>query len=60
MLNNSKYLIHGGESMNADRVKGTIDEVVGSTKRKVGEPTDDTHIQVEGAAQHVKCIAETA
>ena len=46
--------------MNADRVKGTIDEVVGSTKRKVGEPTDDTHIQVEGAAQHVKCIAETA
>jgi uncharacterized protein YjbJ (UPF0337 family) len=34
--------------MNADRVKGTIDEVVGSVKRKAGELVDDSHLQMEG------------
>jgi uncharacterized protein YjbJ (UPF0337 family) len=44
--------------MNADRVKGTIDEVVGSAKCKVGGLTGDAKLQVEGAAQQVKGIAE--
>ena len=40
--------------MDKNRVKGTIDEVVGSTKRKAGEWTGDTKLQVEGIAQQVK------
>jgi uncharacterized protein YjbJ (UPF0337 family) len=40
--------------MDKDRVKGTIDEVVGSVKQKTGEITGDTQLQVEGIAQHVK------
>jgi uncharacterized protein YjbJ (UPF0337 family) len=40
--------------LNKDRVKGTIDEVVGSAKRKAGEMTGSTKLQVEGMAQQVK------
>lgn len=40
--------------MNDDRMKGTIDEVVGSSKRKVGEWTGNTPLQVKGIAQQVK------
>ena len=40
--------------MNKDRVKGTVDEVVGSAKKKVGEWTGDMQLQVEGIAQQVK------
>ncbi len=46
--------------MNDDRVKGTIDEVVGSTKRKVGEWTGNTPLQVKGIAQQVKGKLEVA
>lgn len=40
--------------MNKDRVKGTIDDVAGSAKRKAGEWTGDTPLQIEGIAQQVK------
>jgi uncharacterized protein YjbJ (UPF0337 family) len=46
--------------MNKDRVKGTIDEVVGSAKRKAGEVTGNTRLQVEGMAQQVKGKVENA
>ncbi|MDR3771808.1 MAG: CsbD family protein [Terracidiphilus sp.] len=40
--------------MNKDRVSGTIDEMVGSARRKAGELTDDIQLRVEGAAQQVR------
>jgi uncharacterized protein YjbJ (UPF0337 family) len=40
--------------MNSNRVNGTIDEVVGSAKRKVGNLTGNTPLQVKGAVQQVK------
>jgi uncharacterized protein YjbJ (UPF0337 family) len=40
--------------VNNDRVKGTIDEVVGSSKRKAGKWTGNTPLQVKGMAQQVK------
>ena len=40
--------------MDKDRVKGTIDEVVGSAKKKAGEWAGDPKLQVEGVAQQVK------
>jgi uncharacterized protein YjbJ (UPF0337 family) len=40
--------------MNNDRVKGTIDEVAGSAKRKAGELTGNTQLEIEGMAQQVK------
>jgi uncharacterized protein YjbJ (UPF0337 family) len=40
--------------MNKDRVDGKIDEIVGTLKRKTGEWTGDTPLQVEGIAQQVK------
>ena len=46
--------------MNKDRVKGMMDEVAGSAKRKAGELTDNTRLQVEGMAQQVKGKAEGA
>lgn len=46
--------------MNKDRVKGIIDEVAGSAKRKAGELTDNTRLQVEGMAQQVKGKVEGA
>ena len=46
--------------MDKDRVKGTIDEVVGSAKRHVGNLTGNTRTQVEGAAQQVKGKVENA
>lgn len=46
--------------MNRDRMKGTIDEVVGSAKRKAGELTGNTKLQVEGMAQQVKGKVENA
>jgi uncharacterized protein YjbJ (UPF0337 family) len=46
--------------MNKDRVKGTIDEVVGSAKREAGELTGDTQLQVEGMVQQVKGKVENA
>lgn len=46
--------------MNKDRVNGTIDEMVGSTKRKAGGLTDNIQLQVEGMAQQVKGKVENA
>jgi uncharacterized protein YjbJ (UPF0337 family) len=46
--------------MNKDRVKGTIDEVMGSAKRRAGELTDNTQLQVEGVVQQVKGKVEDA
>ena len=46
--------------MNKDRVKGAIDEVVGSAKRHVGSLTGNTKTQIEGAVQQLKGKAETA
>jgi uncharacterized protein YjbJ (UPF0337 family) len=46
--------------VNTDRVKGMIDEVAGSAKRKAGELTDNTRLQVEGMAQQVKGKVEGA
>jgi uncharacterized protein YjbJ (UPF0337 family) len=42
------------KAMNNDRVKGTINEVVGSTKRKIGDLAGNTSLQVEGVAQQMK------
>jgi uncharacterized protein YjbJ (UPF0337 family) len=46
--------------MNNDRIKGTIDEVVGSAKRKAGGLTGNTPLQVKGIAQQVKGKLENA
>lgn len=46
--------------MNKDRIKGTIDEVTGSAKRKAGELTGNTQLEVEGMAQQVKGKVENA
>jgi uncharacterized protein YjbJ (UPF0337 family) len=46
--------------MNKDRVKGTIDEAVGSAKRKAGEWAGDGELQIEGMAQQVKGKLENA
>ena len=46
--------------MDKDRIKGTIDEVAGSAKRKAGELTGNTQLQVEGMAQQVKGKVENA
>ena len=40
--------------MNRDRVKGAIDEVVGSARRAAGELSGNTRLQVKGMAQQVK------
>ena len=46
--------------MNSNRMKGMMDEVVGSAKRKAGELTDNPKLQVEGMAQQVKGKVESA
>jgi uncharacterized protein YjbJ (UPF0337 family) len=44
--------------VNKDRVKGMMDEVAGSAKRKAGELTDNPKLRAEGMAQQVKGKAE--
>ena len=46
--------------MNEDRVKGMIDVVVGGVKRKAGELTDNTELQVEGITQQAEGKIESA
>jgi uncharacterized protein YjbJ (UPF0337 family) len=46
--------------MNNDRIKGTIDEVAGSAKRKAGALTGNTRLEVAGMAQQVKGKVESA
>jgi uncharacterized protein YjbJ (UPF0337 family) len=45
--------------MNKDRVKGAVDEVVGSAKRHIGNLTGNTGTRVEGAVQQLKGKVET-
>jgi len=40
--------------MNEDRLKGAIDEVVGTLKEKTGDLTGNTPLQVKGIAQQLK------
>jgi uncharacterized protein YjbJ (UPF0337 family) len=46
--------------MDKQRVKGAIDQAVGSTKRHIGNLTGDTRTQVAGATQEIKGKVETA
>jgi uncharacterized protein YjbJ (UPF0337 family) len=46
--------------MDSDRLKGTVDELVGIAKRKTGELTGNTHLRIEGVAQQVKGKLENA
>jgi uncharacterized protein YjbJ (UPF0337 family) len=46
--------------MDSNRVKGTVDELVGIAKKKTGDLTGDTKLQIEGAAQQVKGKLENA
>jgi uncharacterized protein YjbJ (UPF0337 family) len=46
--------------VNQDQIRGTIDEAVGSAKRKAGELTDNPKLQVEGVIQQVKGKVENA
>jgi len=40
--------------MNKDRVKGTVDEMVGKAKQKAGKLTGNTPLQMKGMAQQAK------
>ena len=40
--------------MNSNRVRGTVDELVGIAKQKAGEMTGSTKLQVEGVVQQAK------
>jgi uncharacterized protein YjbJ (UPF0337 family) len=46
--------------MNSDRVKGAIDNVAGTAKRKTGQLIGDTPLQIKGIAQQVKGKLESA
>ena len=46
--------------MDTNRIKGTIDELVGSAKRKAGEVTGDGQLQIQGMVQQVKGKVENA
>jgi uncharacterized protein YjbJ (UPF0337 family) len=46
--------------MDKNRVKGAVDEVVGSAKRHVGKWTGNIKTEAEGAVQQVKGNVETA
>jgi uncharacterized protein YjbJ (UPF0337 family) len=46
--------------MDSNRLKGTIDEVVGIAKQKTGELTGNSQLQVEGIAQQFKGKVEGA
>ncbi len=46
--------------MDKDQVKGKMDDAAGRAKRQVGEWTDDSKLQAEGAAQQVKGKVENA
>jgi uncharacterized protein YjbJ (UPF0337 family) len=46
--------------MDSNRVKGTVDDLMGAAKRKTGNLTGSTKLQVEGTAQQVKGKLENA
>lgn len=41
-----------------DKIKGTVDEVVGKTKQAIGGHTGDSNLHDEGVAQQTKGKAE--
>ncbi len=45
--------------MNSNQVNGKVDEVIGSIKRKAGQLSGNTPLQVRGMAQQVKGKAES-
>jgi uncharacterized protein YjbJ (UPF0337 family) len=45
--------------MDEQRVKGAVDEVVGSAKRHIGGWTGNVQTQAEGVAQQIKGKVET-
>ena len=46
--------------MNKDRLKGKVDEIVGSAKRQFGNVTGDSSTEIKGAVQQIKGKVETA
>jgi len=46
--------------MDSNRVKGTVDELVGAAKKNAGKLTGNTRLQIEGTAQQVKGKLENA
>jgi uncharacterized protein YjbJ (UPF0337 family) len=46
--------------MDKQRVKGAVDETVGSAKRAIGELTGNRHTQAAGMVQQAKGKVETA
>jgi len=46
--------------MNQERVKGAVDEMVGTARRMVGESTGDLQGEVKGTVQQLKGKAEIA
>jgi uncharacterized protein YjbJ (UPF0337 family) len=52
--------MHGGGTVNKDRVKGTIDEIAGSARRKAGALTGNTNLEVGGMVQQAKGKVENA
>lgn len=46
--------------MNKNRVKGAIDEAVGTAKRKAGKLTGNTPLRAKGIAQQMKGKLENA
>ncbi|MFN6977344.1 MAG: CsbD family protein [Gemmobacter sp.] len=50
-------VIHSGqerESMDKDRIKGTVKQAAGSVKAKVGEVTGNTSLEAEGKVQELE------
>ncbi len=47
-------------SSTSDKIKGTINEIVGKTKQSLGSATDDNQLRREGVAQEVKGNAQHA
>jgi uncharacterized protein YjbJ (UPF0337 family) len=52
--------IHGGGRMNKDRVKGAMDQSLGSAKREAGKLAGMGELELEGIAQQVKGKLESA
>jgi uncharacterized protein YjbJ (UPF0337 family) len=46
--------------MNEQKIKGAIDQTVGSAKQHIGHMTGSTKTEMKGAAQQVKGKIETA
>jgi uncharacterized protein YjbJ (UPF0337 family) len=46
--------------MDKERIMGIIDEVAGTAKRKAGELTGNTQLQVEGIVQQAKGKVENS